>query len=168
MNPTFGTFLPLGCGVTALNSQTQPKQRIEYAAKWNNAVMTADTLVDTSIFFDYQRAGGKALSYFNEWGRRGRLAAHIVTKVEVLSKARNLKEQQYIETIFKHFLVLWSTEPDAQKVLEFFKRYRLSHEYIHWHDCLIAATSLSSQMRIATLNIKHFAVFEGLNSFRPY
>lgn len=59
------------------------------------------------------------------------------------------------------------SESDCSDALNFLRRFRLSHG-VGWHDCLIAATCLRKRLPVATLNDKHFSVFDDLEIVRPY
>ena len=56
---------------------------------------------------------------------------------------------------------------DSAVSIDLFKRCRLSHG-VGWLDCLIAGTGMRTRLAIATLNEKHFAVFDELRVVRPY
>ncbi|MBN9607768.1 MAG: hypothetical protein BGO26_09890 [Actinobacteria bacterium 69-20] len=50
------------------------------------------------------------------------------------------------------------------EVAQFLRRYRRSHSGIGLGDYLIAATADTEGVELATLNVKHFPMFEGLQA----
>lgn len=48
-----------------------------------------------------------------------------------------------------------------------YKRFHISRN-VGFLDCLIAATAVSLRLRLATLNLKHFAPFSDLQVEKPY
>jgi predicted nucleic acid-binding protein len=63
--------------------------------------------------------------------------------------------------------MLWLDESISQNALALYQRFRLSHN-IGFLDCLIASTARKQDLRVATLNLKHFAPFSELEVKRPY
>ena len=86
---------------------------------------------------------------------------------EVLLGARDQREQDAIDQLFREFRIHLIDPDDAQLSIDLLKRHRLSRG-IGWLDCLIAATALRLRLPIATLNEKHFTVFDKLTVQRPY
>lgn len=51
---------------------------------------------------------------------------------------------------------------ERRQAAEFARRYRRSHSDIGLGDYLIAATASVDSLELATLNVKHFPMFDGL------
>lgn len=127
----------------------------------------ADTIVDSSVVIDYLRGRREAGSFLESTRQSGSLGTHVVVVAEVLSGAHDQREQDVVDHLFREFRIYPVDSDDAQLSIELLKRYRLSRG-IGWLDCLIAATAMRLRLPIATLNEKHFTVFENLIVERPY
>ena len=57
-------------------------------------------------------------------------------------------------------------EPIARRAGDLGRRWRASHRGIATADLVIAATALEHELDLATLNVRHFPMFEKLGS--PY
>jgi predicted nucleic acid-binding protein len=126
-----------------------------------------DVLVDSSVIIDHLRGRPQATSYLANLESSGALATHAVVVAEVLSGARDSREQRDIDQLFQHFSLLTVSEADSRDSLTLLRQFRLSHG-VGWLDCLIASTAIRLAVPVANLNIKHFAVFPGLRVFAPY
>jgi predicted nucleic acid-binding protein len=56
------------------------------------------------------------------------------------------------------------SDPIAARAGEHLRRYRRSHQGIDLVDYVIAATAELHEATLATLNVRHFPMFEGLGS----
>ena len=124
-------------------------------------------IVDSSVVIDYLRGHGEAAEFLETARQAGELATHVVVVAEVLAGERDHRELETIERFLGEFRIHPIDSSDSARSIDLFKRYRLSRG-VGWLDCLIAATGLRTGLRIATLNEKHFAVFEELHVVRPY
>ena len=125
------------------------------------------TIVDSSIVIDYLRGREPALRYLEALQETEQLATHVVVVGEVLSGARNAREQKAIFDSMRQFELRALSEQDCMMALSFLEERRLSHG-VEFHDCLNAATCLRLSLPIATLNDKHFRAFDGISVSRPY
>ena len=57
-------------------------------------------------------------------------------------------------------------EPIARRAGQLGRRWRASHPGLATPDLVIAATALEHDLDLATLNVRHFPMFEGLEP--PY
>ena len=57
-------------------------------------------------------------------------------------------------------------EPIARRAGELGRRWRASHPGLTTPDLMLAATALEHGLDLATLNVRHFPMFEGLEP--PY
>jgi len=127
----------------------------------------ANALVDSSILIDYLRGHPGADDFLAEQRSQGSVATHIVAHAELLSGARDQRELDRIDVFFADFTVHDVAHDDTLRSLDLLRRYRLSHR-VGWLDCLIAATAIRLGTAVATLNEKHFRIFEQLQVIRPY
>ncbi len=127
----------------------------------------AEMVLDSSVLIDYLRGRAEAAEFLEEARRAGELATHAVVVAEVFTGARDQGELDTIDRFFCEFRIHPIESSDSALSIDLFKRYRLSHG-VGWLDCLIAATAMRTRLAIATLNEKHFAVFDDLRVVRPY
>jgi predicted nucleic acid-binding protein len=124
-------------------------------------------LIDTSILIDHLKGRADATRFLTAMRTSVGLLTNVVVAAEVLTGARDIREQREIERLLADFQVEPIEAVDSMRSLDFLRQYRLARG-IGWQDCLIAATAMRMQMPVATLNDRHFAVITGLNVHRPY
>jgi predicted nucleic acid-binding protein len=126
-----------------------------------------ELLVDSSVFIDYLRADRRAHSFIA--GARGTASVvmHGVVAAEIISGARNRTEQRRAMLLVSTCESIMPDESDLRRSLKLLERHCLG-DGVEWLDCLIAATALRLKCPVATLNEKHFRVFNGLKVMRPY
>ncbi len=120
------------------------------------------TLVDTCIFVDYLRNKQEAIDFIENI--EGELYVSVVTVTELLTGARNKKEREDIQVIIDVSVLLDINEETAILAGNWLNRYFKSHG-VGLGDGLIAATAEIHGLEVATLNLKHFPMFE---LERPY
>lgn len=91
------------------------------------------------------------------------LAISDVTYMELIQGAKNQREAQTIDKTLKNMEVLRLpiTTSISEHAMSLVRRYFHSHS-MQLADALIAATALKHEIALATGNIKHFDVVEGL------
>jgi predicted nucleic acid-binding protein len=123
-------------------------------------------LLDTTILVDILRGNRSARDWVDALPE-DTCAISVITAAELLAGCRNRTEQRAVEHELELYETLWVTEEISQAALEFYKKYHLSHN-VGFLDCLIAATATTNGLRLATVNLKHFAPFPRLATERPY
>ena len=119
----------------------------------------ASVVLDSDVLIDYLR-GLPAAGRFVD-----RLASvptcSEVTRVEVLRGMRSPERR-----VTERFLatIRWSTvdEETTRLAGELGRRFRRSHGGIGVVDLVVAATAVRLKVPLATLNVRHFPMFEGL------
>ncbi|MGH3563592.1 MAG: PIN domain-containing protein, partial [Mycobacterium sp.] len=71
-------------------------------------------------------------------------------------------ERREVWGLLAVFRVEPATEIIARRAGDMMRRYRLSHNKIGLGDYLIAATADVKGLQLATLNVRHFPMFDGL------
>ncbi len=120
-------------------------------------------IVDTDIVIDATRNLPAARDFFHRHKRE--IALSVVTLTELHAGFRNQDEEREVAAFcayFKHYDV---NEEVAILAGRFRKRYFKSHN-AGVADCLIAATSMVHNIRVVTLNKKHYPMLD--NVFVPY
>ena len=120
-------------------------------------------LFDSTIVIDLLRGNQPALDYVLSLGIVP--AASEVTRVEVLRGVRS-GERRVTERLLSTFRWLPLDEAVARRAGDLGRRWRASHRGLATADLVIAATALEHKLDLATLNVRHFPMFDGLT--RPY
>lgn len=120
-------------------------------------------VLDTSVLVDHLRATQPAVKYLA--GLQGRPSCSEISRIEVIQGLRS-PERRAAEKLFA--LIEWVpvSEAIARRAGDLGRRWRRSHPGIGVADLAIAATAEQVDGTIATRNIKHFPMFDGLTA--PY
>ncbi len=89
------------------------------------------------------------------------LAASVVTATEILGGMRS-PERTAVARLLATLRLQPVSEVVARRAGELMREYRRSHAAIGLGDYLVAATAEIQGLELATLNVKHFPMFEGL------
>lgn len=119
-------------------------------------------VVDTSILIDVLRQKPEALAW---WHRAADAAASEISRTEVL---RGMRASERSRTMGLLRDLAWR-DVDAAVSLragELGREYRGAHQGIDVADLCIAATAQLLDVTLATTNVRHFPMFEGLQP--PY
>jgi len=118
--------------------------------------------LDTNVLIDVSRKKASAVTFLEELEKQSEVCCSIVSNFEMLSGARNKREQKVIADFFNRFTVLAIDEAISWHALDWYVQFHLSHG-TGFLDCLIGATAFQYSMPIYTLNTKHFSMFPGLD-----
>lgn len=123
-------------------------------------------LIDTSVIIDHLRGNPAARQALTTAAHDGeRLAASVVTKVEVLAGMRP-SEQQATRRLLDVLDWVPADDAIAGQAGEWANRYLRSHPGVDPVDYIIAATAASLDASLWTRNLKHFPMFPDLTA--PY
>jgi len=121
--------------------------------------LEASVVLDSDVLIDYLR-GLPAAGRFVD-GLAAVPTCSEVTRVEVLCGMRSQERR-----VTERFLATigWSTvdEETSRLAGELGRRFRRSHGGIGVADLVVAATAVRLKLPLATLNARHFPMFEGL------
>jgi predicted nucleic acid-binding protein len=120
-------------------------------------------LLDTSIVIDLLRGHAAALEYAR--GLDAQPVCSEVTRVEVFRGLRS-GERRLTDRLLGTLRWLSVDEVIARRAGELGRRWRPSHRGLGTVDLIIAATALEHDLEIATLNVRHFPMINGLRA--PY
>ena len=87
--------------------------------------------------------------------------------MELVQDARNSDEVQKALALVDGLEVVWPSEAECQTALEEFSTLHLSHG-LGLLDALIAATAVGHGGVLNTFNERHYRMFPGLTTVRPY
>jgi len=120
-------------------------------------------VLDTSVLVDHLRDSAPATEYLASLPDRPWCSE--ISRIEVIQGLRS-SERKAADRLFA--LIAWVpvSEAAARRAGELGRRWRRSHPGIGVADLAIAATAEQVDASLATLNLKHFPMFEGLRA--PY
>jgi predicted nucleic acid-binding protein len=120
-------------------------------------------LVDSDVLVAHLRGFSAARDWLVDARSRIPLAISVVSIVELVGGMR-WAERLEVWRLLSAFRVEPATEVVARRAGEMMRRYRHSHGGIGLGDYLIAATAEVKGFDLATLNVRHFPMFENLSA----
>ena len=120
-------------------------------------------LVDSDVLIAHLRGVVAARDWLVEARINETLAVSVVTIAEIVGGMRTA-ERREVWRLLATFRVEPATEIIARRAGDMMRRYRRSHHKIGLGDYLIAATADVKGLELATLNVRHFPMFEELQS----
>jgi predicted nucleic acid-binding protein len=112
--------------------------------------------LDTSVLIDYFRKTKKENSFLTALlDRYDRFAISVITEFEIYSGATD-EQIEFWDTFFQQIQLLPLNTEAIQTAIILFKQLKAQNSLIDMPDLFIAATALSHQLPLATLNVKHF------------
>ena len=120
-------------------------------------------LIDTTVVIDLLRGYGPAHEYVLRLDAVP--AASEITRIEVLRGVRS-GERRLTDRLLSTFQWFPVDEAIARRASDLGRRTRASHRGLATADLVIAATALEHGLALATLNVRHFPMFDALEP--PY
>ena len=123
-------------------------------------------LIDSDILIEHLRGKAEAQDWLVQARESsGPLAISVVSVTEIAGGMRSPERREVIRLLgsMQRFEV---TEQVTWRASTLMQQYRRSHSGIGLGDYLIAATALTEGLELASLNIRHYPMFEGLA--RPF
>ncbi|GBE65864.1 ribonuclease VapC [Mycobacterium sp. MFM001] len=118
-------------------------------------------LVDTDVLIAHLRGVTAARDWLIKTRKEGTLAISVVSIAELIGGMRSA-ERREVWRLLASFHVEPATEIITRRAGDLMRRYRRSHNAIGLGDYLIAATADVQGLELATLNVRHFPMFEHL------
>ena len=125
--------------------------------------MTTKFIIDTDVTIDMLRGEPQAIAIFKELSET--LGFSAITVAEIYAGIANKKEESMVEQMFASFPVIATTVEIARIAGRFSQRFRSSHA-LEMPDAIIAASCITYDASLLTLNTKHYPMFPGLKP--PY
>jgi predicted nucleic acid-binding protein len=119
-------------------------------------------VLDSTVLIDLLRGHAPALSYLGSLDEVP--ACSEVTRVEVMRGVRN-RERDATERLMHSLGWIGVDEQIARRAGTLGRRWRRSH-LLATTDLIIAATAQELDAELATSNVRHYPMFEGLRA--PY
>lgn len=119
-------------------------------------------LVDTSILIDYYRKSDKSKSIWVDLVRQGyTFAVSTITKYEIYSGATK-SQLVFWDSVFRSITNIPFDETCVDTAVRINAILKRKRKQIGIADLFIAATAMSHQLPVATLNRKHFERIDDL------
>ena len=118
-------------------------------------------LVDSDVLIAHLRGIEVARDWLLKERDAGPIAVSAVSVTEITGGMRSA-ERREVWQLLGSFRVEPVTAVAAGRAGEYLRKYRRSHSGIGIADYLIAATADVRGLRLATLNIRHFPMFDDL------
>jgi predicted nucleic acid-binding protein len=125
---------------------------------------TKRILVDSSVIIDLFRKKNKETAQFYQLMRsKEQLFISSLTVYELLCGAKSNDLLHDTESILNLLNILDFDYDTASKAATLYKQLKVQNKLIDTVDILIAATALTHNLNVATLNKDHFSRFPDLN-----
>lgn len=118
-------------------------------------------LVDSDVLIAHLRGIGAARDWLLNARKHAPLVISVVSIAEIVGGMRSA-ERREVWRLLGLFRVEPATEIVARRAGELMRQYRRSHSGIGLGDYLVAATADAKGLQLATLNVRHFPMFEDL------
>ena len=122
-------------------------------------------LLDRSSLIDHLRGKPEATDVLLTSSGEGPPLVSVLTRVEIEGGVRS-DERQGVRRLFDALVVVPVSDEIAKDAGALLRRYRRSHPGIDLVDYVIAATARITHSELATLNVKHFPMFDDI--LAPY
>ena len=118
-------------------------------------------LIDTSVVIDHFRKKNKQRSLLYELSKENRLFLSAISKFEFLVGTK-LAQIRQTEQIIEGFNILSFNSNVADVASDIAKKLKAKNKIIEFRDIFIAATAITNDMPLSTLNVKHFERIDDL------
>ncbi|MBN1865621.1 MAG: type II toxin-antitoxin system VapC family toxin [Victivallales bacterium] len=120
-------------------------------------------LVDTDILVDFLRGNGAAVDFVSNNSTSIMLSSIVVA--ELYAGVKNDDELATLDRFLSFFRIIPLSQEIARIGAQFKRQYAKSHG-LGLADALVAASALTENAELQTLNVKHFPMFTNLKP--PY
>ena len=121
--------------------------------------MKMATLIDTDVMIDYLRGRPEALDYLKS--QPGRLFLPAIVAAELYAGIKGVREERMVGALVSLMPVLPVTAEIAKDAGLLKQKFGNSHG-VGLPDAIVAATARAKKAKLATLNVKHYPMFQGL------
>ncbi len=119
-------------------------------------------LLDSSVQIELFRTADKEKTFFYQLASiENDFAISIITHYEIFAGS-NEKQVSFWTEFLDSVEILDLDVGASEEAVKIYKQLKMSSKMIDLADILIAATSISNDIPIATLNLKHFERIKGL------
>ncbi|HEX8459934.1 MAG TPA: type II toxin-antitoxin system VapC family toxin [Segetibacter sp.] len=112
--------------------------------------------LDTSVLIDFYRKQQKQNSYLFQLTDLYKVfAISVITEYEILIGSNNVQDSFWV-SFFEKVTILPFTSSVNNEAVKIYRQLKTENKLIAIPDILIAATAISNNLALATLNTKHF------------
>lgn len=119
-------------------------------------------VIDTGIFIEHLRSKDKTATTLYQVSNQSNLYISAVSLYELYMGAATNEKVQDIKMLTEDLTILPFTDAVAIKAAQIYHKLRLANQMIEFRDIFIAATCITHELPIATINKRHFERIEGL------
>ncbi len=120
------------------------------------------TLLDSSVLISHLRGETRATDLLLSMPTADRLVS-VLTRVEIEGGMRS-GERSGVAELFSAVTLVPVSDAMARQAGRLLRQFRRSHTGIDLVDYVVAATAQLRDARLATLNVRHFPMFEQLGA----
>lgn len=121
--------------------------------------------LDSSVLIEYYRLKDKSKSFWFALSKKYQFNIPAIVKYEILRGDK--KKDEFWINIFKYIEILPFDKECAAIASQIYKQLKSQNKLIDTDDILISATSKKNNLKIASLNVKHFDRIDGLEIITP-
>ena len=111
--------------------------------------------IDTSVLIDYYRKKDKSKSKLVELSRTYKFCISVITKLKILVGV-SPESEKFWTGIFSRITIIPINELEVEKASHIIRSLRKQNKIIDIQDILIAATAIANNVKLCTINKKHF------------
>lgn len=119
-------------------------------------------VIDTTIFVEHLRKKNKLNSELAKLPNNSILFVSSVTVFELLTGATDSEKKFDIEEVLSDVFIIEFDRSVAERAAKIYRNLKGKNLMIEFRDIFIAATALTHNLPIKTLNTKHFNRIDGL------
>lgn len=121
--------------------------------------------LDTSVLISYYRSNDKKASFLFELAGKYKFAISAIVKYEVFKGNKN--QDPFWTELLSDIPVLPFDDVCSKTAAEIYLDLKKRSKLIPTDDILIAATAISNNLPLATINVKDFSRMKNLNLLTP-
>jgi len=123
-------------------------------------------LIDSSIIIDFFRKQNKSRTHlYALFDACDHLFISIITHYELLCGATSPQLSRDMKQLLSLFLIVEFSMQESECAAEIYRDLKRQNKLINVLDILIAATSITLDVPLATLNTQHFSRIQNLKMF---
>ena len=125
-------------------------------------------LLDSTVLIDLSRRHKEAIDYIDSVRKYDKKTAiSIISSMELIIGCRDKTEVNKTLKFLRDYLIIDISIPISRKAYQLIIQYSKSHGLVI-PDAFIAATAWDEGFTLATSNVRHFDMIEGLSVQKPY
>lgn len=111
--------------------------------------------IDTSVLIDYYCKKDKSKSMLVELSRSYNFCISVITKLEIIVGV-SPETENFWTHVFSEITIIPINELEVEKASQIIRSLKKQNKLIDIQDILIAATAIVNDVKLCTINKKHF------------